>query len=369
MRPSAALALALAWSWLTGCTSEEDEPPGETPGEPDGSAPSAALMRAPLAAPAAFDVALTGDGAALVWNEGNRVRVQWLDAQGAARGEPVVLTAAPAREIAAAGDADRLAVAWLEVEGKRASVHAAMATNGRFDAPAPLGPSQTERTDRRGHVVVSLGRRGRLVAFHRGPDAPCEAHARCASYAMHELPPRGSDSLRPSLVVPSPCDGGIVGVALAGAHWNYGVCALEEGRASTTVFTAQDDPPYAQAQAMLPGCSPLGMTALDREVWMVGVCDGRRSGVRWRGIDLPSPVHDLSNLEIVCRGERAALTLDGEIPLAHPVAGLGPLLPSRLAPGGARAVWTGSALLVAYRAADTLELARYRCLGGMLLRG
>ena len=187
---------------------------------------------------------------------------------------------------------------------------------------------------------------------------------------MHELPARGGEPTRPRLAVPTPCEGGVIGVVLAGEHWHYGVCAIDKGtQPSSTVFTTQAEPPYAQAQELLRGCTPLGLTALDpRDVWLVGSCDGKRTGVLLRGIDAASPMTDLSNAELRCDKDRPMLTLAQNRVLADKVAGIAPLLPTGIAPLGARAVWTGSALLVAHSVAGEVTLTRYRCVGGLLVK-
>ncbi|HZO13802.1 MAG TPA: hypothetical protein VFB62_11110, partial [Polyangiaceae bacterium] len=311
-------------------------------------------------------------GATLVWGKNDDVLAQPLDAEGRAQGKPVTIARkARAREIAAVGDAGRLAVAWLHVDGAGAEVWAAVRTKDGFEEPVSLGPSEAVRVGRRGHVAVGVGRAGKLIAFHRGAREPCEygKPEPCASFGMHELPGRGGEPTRPRLAVPKPCEGGVIGVVLAGEHLHYGVCAIDGAQASSTVFTTQPEPPYAQAQELLRGCTPLGMTALDsRDVWVVGSCSGKRTGVLLRGIDAASPMTDLSNVELRCEKERPILALAQNRVLADPVAGIAPLLPTSLAPLGARAVWTGSALIVAHPAAGELTLTRYRCVGGLFIK-
>jgi hypothetical protein len=338
------------------------------------SAAPPAPVRLPLAAPAAFDIARTRRGAAVAWGppEGG-LRVAWLDptgARGAVRGGG---TRAEERlrivEIAAASTGESLGLAWLAREGAGTVVLGAVATERGIEPAARLDAG-AEAGARRGAVAVAA-QGSRLVAFHRAAGERCAGavEARCAPFRFRVLAPSGATRGRPELAVPSPCDRGIAGLALTPSHWHYAVCAQQGPESATTVFTAQPEPPYAQAERVLAGCAPHGMTLLeDGTVIVVAGCAGGRRAVRLRGVEPATPL-DLATLEITCDAATPVVRAPGfEVPIDSVVDRAEPVLPAGLAPDGTRAVWAGESLLVARPVADELELAAYACRAGVLTR-
>jgi hypothetical protein len=192
---------------------------------------------------------------------------------------------------------------------------------------------------------------------------------RCASFGIRTLPTTGSANLRPHLVVPTPCERGIVGIAVADGRWHYAICALDGVQQSVTVFSAQRDPAYAQAQELLAGCVPLGLSAIGNAIWLAGSCGDRRASVHVRAVGVSQRPRDMHDATIRCEGQRPVLAGSSiRIALDEPSSRLAALLPSRVAPLGARAVWTGKALLVATAVGSKLTLSRHRCRDGIFLQ-
>ena len=74
--------------------------------------------------------------------------------------------------------------------------------------------------------------------------------------------------------------------------------------------------------------------------------------------------------DVACGAGKLTLELDGrEVVFDRDAIGLGALLPRHLVPDGARAVWTGRALLIARAVAGRLEIDGRPCRAGTLTRG
>ena len=325
-----------------------------------------------------FELVRVGDGAALIRSgTGEALSLALLDARGIRRREQSVqlLTkSGKVREIAAASAGAHLAVAWVEdtPSGARAAAALGNAETG-FGAAHALGPAGA--TAKGGSIaVVASGADAptsgaeRFVAFHRSHSEPCaEAAEGCTSFVLHELDDHGAQRRRVGLAVPTPCERGIAGFAALAGRWYYGVCALSEDGPTATVFTIEHSPEYAQAETLLAGCQPVGVAVANGEALYVARCDGARTAVRiGTRRDKVAPV-GLQELRVECWNAKAHLLGGGTRPLRvvldAPVDGIGPLLPETLAPDGARAVWTGTALLVAAPTRSQVALRRYECRG------
>src|SRR5690606_20450286 len=192
---------------------------------------------------------------------------------------------------------------------------------------APLGIARGGKSGRRGRVAVGEGRGGRLVALVRGDREACEVNGptTCTLFGMHELPPDGSDGPRPRLALPDPCDRGIVGFAVMGSHLHYAVCNEEE-QPVTTLFTARSSPSYAQAEQLLEGCDPAGLSRLGDELWVTATCGASRAAVRVSGIEVGQTKIALSNTTIACEEDEKAIVLElgigGRHRLVAPADGL-----------------------------------------------
>jgi hypothetical protein len=83
--------------------------------------------------------------------------------------------------------------------------------------------------------------------------------------------------------------------------------------------------------------------------------------------DAPFEIQRLDVRGLVCGPHGARVRLgSGWLGLDQPLDHLELLLDSSLSPPGARAVWTGSALLVARGVQGKLVIDRYGCEGGVL---
>ena len=100
---------------------------------------------------------------------------------------------------------------------------------------------------------------------------------------------------------------------------------------------------------------------------LVADCDGRRRAARPGRENAEVAVEELPSPGVQCDGTRARVrTGDSWLELDAPRGGLQALLPSVIAPRGSRAVFAGSALIVARAEKGKLELTRYACQAGVL---
>jgi hypothetical protein len=128
------------------------------------------------------------------------------------------------------------------------------------------------------------------------------------------------------------------------------------------------EPSYARADKVLEGCTLIGMTRIDPQaLLLIGDCGPVRRAVRL-GLSMTPPA------ELVLQEPSVRCTPDGPIvsgsgwslPLDGPRDRLEAILPPALSPDGARAVFTGQALLVAEPTATGLQLRTHTCSDGEL---
>ena len=182
-----------------------------------------------------------------------------------------------------------------------------------------------------------------------------------------------------SLAVPRPCTSHAAQLAPRGGSrgpgadevgpFDYAVCSLAPASSALTIFSIRPSPAYAMAREVFAGCTPLGAARFAGDAAFVASCEGERRIAR---IDRESGELSVESLEprgLVCGAAGASLRLGaGWLRPSEPLGGLELLLGEDLAPPGARAIWTGEALLVARWAADgTLALARHACRGAALV--
>jgi len=334
--------------------------------------PSGAVGR--LAGPTAFDLVASVRGAALVWAPADRARGGLLelelDTEGQLRGGPRVALAATAvpgdvSDIAAAWVKERLALAWLERRGPKATVRAAWSAAAA--APFELGPAWSGPRTARGNVVVAA-REDKALVFARGDQATCIEPGRsgCFAFGFHELDATHAVETGLPMSVPVPCTDDSAELAVVGSRFHYGVCTDTGKHPVTTMFTIQRDPEYARADQLLEGCTPTGTFVWRGAAWLIADCEGARRAARIgddaaEQLDLRSPRLECADGALRVRTPSLDLALD------EPRSGLAPLLPPDVAPAGSRAVWSGHALVVAASFAEQVRLTRRTCDGARLV--
>jgi hypothetical protein len=290
------------------------------------------------------------------------------DASGTRNGSASPVLAAAARggdvtDVSAAYVGERLAVAWIERSRDAAGVRATWA-----EPKAPvleLGAAWRGPPAARGNVIVAAWR-GSALVFARGDEAPCVEPGKIACYAFsfHELGAEGAKRGPVSLSVPVPCTDNATSLVVLPERYHYGVCTEAGKGPVTTVFTITPEPAYARADPVLEGCVPVGTFTWRGAAWLAADCQGNRRAARIGAADEAVEYLELRSLALECRAGAATVRAPGlDFPLDSPRGRLEALLPSAVAPRGARAVWTGQALLVASTAATSLRLARYVCNG------
>jgi hypothetical protein len=328
-------------------------------------------------APAAFDLTASTDGAVLVWAAPRAVeaglRVQRFDVHGVARGPSRridVSKSGPGRvlEVAAASSGQTLSVGWVSAEGRtgRAFASSGDLESGAFAAPSLLGGLEVGSSTRRGNLALAVRSGAAPLAFTRRGEEMCgERNAGpCTAFGFHALEAGGPAPRGLPLSVPATCDVGVAGLIVVQDRWHYGVCALKSGRRVTTVFSVESERQYARADELMPGCIPLGMTRVKSELVLGADCGGEWRGARLRRDDAPATQIE-SELELAC--DRGQLTLrarggpEFSATLEGPLEHLEALLPPRRFGSGARALWTGSAVLIASSDGSGVTLRRDEC--------
>lgn len=353
-------------------------------------------MAAPraVASPSAFDIAPVAGGAFLAWGQpataGGGIRGVLLDRLGTivrqdirvyqppvARGDVSAFTVAPdAVEVAIATGGGRVGVVWVGRDQTVLSLQGAVgeAQSGSFSPTRTFGPTARRVVGPRGYVALGGSPDGRFVALLRGAETTCPdpAAGACTAFSIAELSPDGFVARGVPLVVPEPCPNAVVGFASAQSRWHYGVCALEQGRPTTSVYSIQFEPEYARADRVLPGCEPDSLFSVGDEVVVSGACAGGRAGARLsRGADALRPLA-MDRLALSCEGDRPVIETGRDygmrIKLDAPMAHVEVLFPERIAPPRSRAVWTGASLLVATPRGGEVVLHRFQCEEGELRR-
>jgi hypothetical protein len=123
------------------------------------------------------------------------------------------------------------------------------------------------------------------------------------------------------------------------------------------------------AEEVFAGCTPLGAARFAGDAAFVASCAGER---RWARIDHDTGTLRVETLEprgLVCGAAGANVRLGaGWLRPSEPLGGLELLLGEDLAPEGSRAIWAGSALLVARPTPEgALALTRHVCRGAALV--
>jgi hypothetical protein len=173
---------------------------------------------------------------------------------------------------------------------------------------------------------------------------------------------RGTEPLE----VLHPCD-----PLVSGALWHDGtgyhaVCHADP-EPSTLVYAIRPAISYAAPIDLPPGCTPLGIAPLDTGVAALTRCAGRTTATHLDPMGRPLARFDPVERSVTCERGRPTITLGSErarLRLDGARGDLEALLPDAVAPAGARAAWTGEALLVAAHAEGAVSLRRYGCVEG-----
>jgi hypothetical protein len=359
---------------LAGC-----ERPGDVTPPP---APVEAIRSRQLATPTAFDLAPTPGGAVLAWATAGSGRLQWMrfDADSQPVGEgalaPVGSAGTAVADLTLVAVGADLALAWSDASGARATLRAAWSSSDGAARTFELGASLPGDGALRGALALVGRERGALL-LARGLEAPCsDARDRaCSAFHFFEIAP---DAARPtglSLTVPNPCAAHSAQLVSArrtasgeAGPFEYAICAGPEGASALTVFSIQQSPAYAAAEEALAGCAPLGAGRFGGEATFVATCGGERRSVSVPAAGGALIARNLDERGLSCNAGGALLRFgNGWLRPGEPLGGLELLLNDELAPAGARAVWTGAALLVAQASGGRLLLRRFGCRHSQLI--
>lgn len=392
--------------WLAaGCLAGCGDPPPTTavvvPPPPVPVAPIAAPRA--VASSIAFDLVSTPGGAVIAWGtparQGGGVRALAIDPTGAPRGTEVDVVRrgdarsgsadeAPAQieELTLASSGTRVGLAWV-VSAPSPVVQATFSsqeTEG-FAPARTLAPTVAlvpGSRAARGRVAISTREDGAIVVTHRLADARCSEAvaaeagtpgATCARIGRSELDALVADSdPATEMEVPSPCASLLPGAVTTAGTWFFGICHLAP-TVATTLYAIRPSLSYAAANDTLTGCMPDAVAPLPEGAAVIGTCEGGTRASIVDGTGRETSVVSGPHFEVVCEGGRPTIAMSGEavprrIPLLNAVSRIEALLPERVAPRGARAVWTGSALLVAVPVEGEVSLRRYECREADLVR-
>jgi hypothetical protein len=364
---------------LVSCKREQNAPRGSASASANAaaSAPAGPIRGIRISTPTAFELVVSARGATLVLAKGPGSGIDQLelDPFGLPMGSflPALGPGPIAGEVSdlgAAWVAERLTLSWIERRGANGTVRAAVGRARSEQARKPdrvhdlgaawLGP----RTARGNLAVIARGAAG--LVFARGSGAPCVEPGQngCFGFSFHEVTAERAKQTGLPLVVPVPCTDDSTAIALEGTRLYYGVCT-DSGKAPvTTLFSIEQSPAYARADRLLEGCKPRGLFAWGGGTWLIGDCQGGRRAVRVTSTEQGLELLDLENMRFECRHGEARLRAAGfDLMLDEPRGRLEALLPPEMAAAGARAVWSGRALLVAATIGQVLAVKRTTCSG------
>jgi hypothetical protein len=379
--PVAVLLAGLVGAGATGCG--EEEPAPAPPPAPEPEPPAPVVAGRSIADAHAFALVPTSEGALLVWGPphtaGGGVRAVRLGPAGAALGaeQPVApgvtATQRPAHvvEIEAASAGRAVGVIWVEDRGRRAQVRAARSPDGgrRFAPPEALGATADHPSGAGGRISAVAGDDGTIVVHHRIEDAACTlTEGRCARIDRHTV--GGGDlanAVRDTSVqeIPHPCEPLVVGALHRAGSWFYALCAADP-EPTTHALVIDPDPELATPVALHPGCTPAGLAPLDGAVAVFARCgaEARVAVLDERG-ERRARSRPARRAVRCAEGRPVLEVRAGEathrLRLGAAVDHLEALLPEAIAPPGARAVWTGEALLVGVPQGHALSVRRYEC--------
>jgi hypothetical protein len=312
---------------------------------------------------------------------GGGLQIVALDSLGAVRGPDVVIAeSAPTEDgpaliedVVATATGGRVGLGWIVRSGGTLRAQASISSTGveGFSPRARLGETVALGVDptRRGRIAIWPSGEGSVRLLHRLTPARCGATT-CARVATSEL-----DGVSPTaatqarlMEIEAPCEPLIVGAIGRAEAFFHGTCALapETGAPATTIFAIDSSiAPLASAPEVLAGCTPIAMApaggggaiAIARCGDTIGAAEiGPRGDVVGGATDVTRVAR--------CEEGHPVLELTGtstRVVLGEPTSRIEALLPETIAPPGARAAWTGDAILVASVAARDLSVHRYQC--------
>lgn len=369
--------VALALVALLACEEDEAEPAPEveTPVEPTRRRPLPA--RRGVSTGGAFDLVSTDSGAMLVYGQpvtnGGLVRALPLTRGGELAGEERVVggpqgASVDAVELAAASASGRVVAVWVWRAATRRQAVMSMGDD-RAQAFSPLevlGEMRDQGSATRGRVAAAASASGELAVAFRIEEVPCEdgATETCQGLRIRRVAPASNPRSVP-LAIPQACARTWVGFEHVGDTWYYGACDQTQG---TMIYAIQFDPEYAHVEPHFGGCTPRGLAAFEGGVVSLADCDDGRHGVFVPGA-FETRVEFVGEREVgtSCSGETPSITVAGtQVALDAPRSRLELFLPEMVAPEGARAVWTGEAILVAQTSGGEVGLHRWECRDGNL---
>lgn len=340
------------------------------------------LAPRPVASRSSFDLAPFDDGAVLIWGSASPARVSAVTVGpfGEGRGTDQLLAERLAIEVTVVAEGSRIGAAWVAQEsGRELSLiaEAAFAPGGiaSFAPPSSLGATEP-LTPGRGRLAMASTDDGALLVSHRIPEGRCTSQpVPCARLARDRIDVPGSARGDDPLEVPTACEPFVAGSVRSHGTWYSAICHQEGDAPNTTVYAIRPSISLAAATEVLPGCSPRSLVPTESGVVLVAGCPEGVS-VAWQD-DVGRGLGSIrgASFRTECVASRPVLIaeLGGDalrIALTAPVGRLEGMLPPAMADEHARAVWTGSALLVARYRAEVSEvaLARWECVGGALMR-
>ena len=367
-------ALRLVWLLVAlGCQRPTSNP------NPQARASASASAQSASPSPGSFDLASADTGAVLVAADiDHGLSLTTFDADGrSAQRQPLSTLAVDTvvGEVAAATSGAELGVVWTETSkvGTRArGLVRPVLGQGRNPA-LEIGAMQLPLSEPRGNLAIGRSEAHFLV-LARGARTECVDPTRhdCVGFDFFRLNESAASRTGLPLAVPLPCLQNSVSFAVSSKRWFYGVCSQGTGKPLTTLFSIQDEPAYARADNVLEGCLPLGALADGGDLVVVGECDGTRRAVRVRSGNAEVQDVGVEHLDVVCESGQPLIRQLGASGLHLLLDArrdrLEAFLPDALRRPNARAVWTGRALLVAWRgtSSSTIAVARYRCDSTML---
>lgn len=386
---------------LAGCSFFEDPPPPPPPAPPPPPPPAPIAAGRAIATRAAFDLVSGPAGTFVAWGaparDGGGVRVLELGPGGAARGTEAEIGAGSAAaagsaeqapnqtlELAMGTGGDHLAVAWSVVTGGAIRVEAAYAaTPPVFARAIDLGEMEAG-VGGRGNVSVAALGDGAIYVAHRIQRGPCHdaetGATECTRFARTRVPEGESVRGDGASVIATPCAPllpGTVGGGGTSEPWFYGVCHGESP--TTTMFVINPDPTsqYAAAAEVLAGCTPVSLARADAGAVLRARCGDDEAFARVDPMGRVARELRHAVLTTRCDAGRPVLEArEGDAAIVRRLteseSRVEAWLPASIAPEGARAVWTGEALLVAApigpEGAREMSLHRFECVGADLQR-
>ncbi len=371
--------IALTIVLALGCERRRAPPPPAPSATPTASAtPLAPLPERPVSGEVAFELLAVEDGAVLAWGAADGgLGVALLDGSGVARGEPLAVAQAPRDpviEVAGASLEDRVGLAWVTRSKTGAASFGALGDAGTraMGQAFPLAETTPGDATRRGHVDFAVSDKNQMVALTRELDETCDGGKRCAAFRFRELLSTGPELRGLPATVPAPCPSPLAGFELVGERWHYAFCSRTSDTPQVTAFMRQQAPFWVGLSRPGPGCEPLGALPVGTEALYVHECAGGRRGLRLGGLGAAEHEVDLTSPKLECVLGRPRLTAPGSPPLAidfaGPLSSLAPVMPMQFGGPGARAVWTGTSLLVATWVNKHVTLRRFECRGAELTR-